>query len=203
MRSYGLTGSLQCEQSNVAELITEIATEKSQVALRSAAALMQVCRAGITGEGPTVAGRIHFSRTIDCDDVSLCARILILAGRHGDPVSRAEADVLFNINAAGSDRDDAGRFDDLLAKAVIHHVMSACGRDVPRREVALACETRLKTWSSAIDINTDVRSWLKMRLRDVKPSSAAVCAITEAIYGTGGSAHCREVPIGALFDLAA
>jgi hypothetical protein len=203
MRSYGHTGSLQCEQCNVAELITEIATEKSEVVLRSAAALMQVCRAVITGEGPTVAGRIHFSRTIDSGDVSLCTRILILAGHHGDPVSRAEADVLFDINAAGSDRDDAGRFDDLLAKAVIHHVMSACGRNVPRREVALACETRLETWTSAIRINTDVKSWLETRLRDVRPSSAAVCTITEVISGTGGCDYCREVPIGAFFDLAA
>lgn len=203
MRSYELTGSRQCEQCNVAELITEIATEKSEVALRSAAALVQVYRAVITGEGPTVAGRIHFSRTIDSDDVSLCARILVLAGRHGHPVSRVEADVLFDINAAGSDRDDAGRFDDLLAKAVVHHIMSACGRNVPGREIALARDTRLETWTSAIDIHTDVRSWLELRLRDVRSSSAAVCAITEAIYGTGGPGCCREVPIGALFGLAA
>jgi hypothetical protein len=39
--------------------------------LSSVAALAQVCRGIITGEGPTVVGRVHFSRTIDADDAAL------------------------------------------------------------------------------------------------------------------------------------
>jgi hypothetical protein len=203
MRSFEITRSLQCEQRNVADLMTEIATAKSDIALRSASALAQVCRAVITGEGPTTAGRIHFSRTIDADDVSLCARILILAGRHGDPVSRTEADVLFDINAVGSDRCEMGRFDDLLAKAVMHHVVSACGREVPRREIALAPENPLNGWTSAVNMNADAGTWLSVRLRELRPSSAAACAIMKATRGAVRTAPGDEAPVAGLFDLAA
>jgi hypothetical protein len=70
---------------------------------------------------------MHFSRTIDADDASLCARIFNAAGCTGIAVSRAEADALFAIDAAGNERRDGGRFDDLLAKAVVHYLMSAAG----------------------------------------------------------------------------
>jgi hypothetical protein len=203
MRSCEIMRSLQCEQRNVADLMTEIAAARSEVALRSAAALAQVCRAVITGEGPTTAGRIHFSRTIDADDVSLCARILILAGHDGDPVSRAEADVLFDISAVGSDRCDMGRFDDLLAKAVMHHVVSACGRKAPGREIALAPEHPLEGWASAVDVTADAGAWLSTRLRELKPASAAACAITRATRGTAHADFGKEVPVAPVFDLAA
>ncbi len=195
--------SLQCEQRSVADILTEIATAKTDAASRSAAALAEVCRAVVTGEGPTAAGRIHFSRTIDADDASLCARILILAGRHGAPVSRAEADVLFDINAVGTERCDRGRFDDLLAKAVMHHVVSACGRNAPRREVALAPEHSLNGWTSAVDLNGDVGAWLSTRLRELKPFSAAACAIMTCAGWTARAAFSEGAPVAALFDLAA
>jgi hypothetical protein len=202
MRSLEIMRSLQCEQRNVSDLMTEIAAAKTEAASRSAAALAQVCLAVVTGEGPTTAGRIHFSRTIDADDVSWCARILILAGHHGDPVSRAEADVLFDISAVGSERHDMGRFDDLLAKAVMHHVVSASVREVPRREIALAPETPLKGWTSAVNLNADVRAWLSARLRELAPSSPAACAIMKA---TGGAARAApgDEAVAALFDVAA
>jgi hypothetical protein len=121
MRNHGLAKSLQNEQPSIADMIAEIETSTRDLTLRSALALALVCRGIITGEGPTVAGRIHFSRSVDAEDTALCARILILAGRVGDPVSRAEADALFDINAAASDRRDGGHFEDLLDKAIVHH----------------------------------------------------------------------------------
>jgi hypothetical protein len=74
----------------------------------------------------------------------LCARILITG----------EADVLFAIDAAGSERRDASRFDDLLAKAVAHHVMSATGISVPGREIALDSANPLAAWASPIRLET-------------------------------------------------
>jgi hypothetical protein len=207
MWSCEIMRSLQCEQRDVSDILAEIAAARTEAASRSAAALAEVCRAVITGEGPTTAGRIHFSRTIDADDVSLCARILILAGRHGDTVSRAEADVLFDIGAAGNDRCDMGRFDDLLAKAVMHHVASACGRrmplQMPRREIALAPEHPLEGWTSALDPDADVRAWLSVRLRGLKPASAAACAIMKATGGAARAAFSEDAPVAALFDFAA
>src|SRR5262245_43440569 len=167
MRNHELVKSFQTEHCSIAEMMAEIATPTPDVTLRSAVALAQVCRGIITGEGPTVAGRVHFSRTIDADDTALCARILILAGRSGDPVSRWEADALFDINAVAGDRRDGGRFDHLLAKAVVHHAMAACGYDVPDRDIALAPMTELNAWASAIEINTEVRAWLEKRISEI------------------------------------
>jgi hypothetical protein len=182
MRNHGLTKSLQNEQRSIVDMISEIETSTADITLRSAAALAQVCRGIITGEGPTVAGRVHFSRSIDADDTALCARILILAGRVGDPVSRAEADALFDINAAASDRRDGGRFDDLLVKAIVHHVMTACGYDVPSRDIALTAATDLNTWASEIEIDGEVRYWLERRVREMSGGTAAR-AITDIISG--------------------
>src|SRR5258708_32129462 len=57
-------------------LIGGIGHSKIEVPELSAAALHDVLKGVITGEGPTVTGRVHFSRTLDPDDASLCARIL-------------------------------------------------------------------------------------------------------------------------------
>jgi hypothetical protein len=198
MCNHELAKSLQCEQRSIADMITEIETAPD-VTLRSAAALAQVCRGIITGEGPTVAGRIHFSRSIDADDAALCARILILAGRVGDPVSRDEADALLDINAAASDRRDGGRFEDLLVKAIVHHVMAACGYDVPSRDIALAAATEPNTWASEIEIDEEVRYWLERRVRDMSRRTAAR-AITKAISGLELTKELAETN---LFDIAA
>ena len=74
----------------------------------------------ITGEGPTTKGRMHFSRALDAFDAAWCARILTATAVDDQPVSRAEAEALFEINDAAAERSDDGRFDDLLAKAVVH-----------------------------------------------------------------------------------
>jgi hypothetical protein len=108
---------LPCEPRSPEELVADVAKSTSEFAARSTAALAKVRCDIIVGEGPTVTGRSHFSRTIDGDDTALCARILVAAERTGLPVSRAEADALFAIDAVGSERCDSGRFDDLLAKA--------------------------------------------------------------------------------------
>jgi hypothetical protein len=199
MRNHGLAKSLQSEQPSIADIIAEIETSTADLTLRSAAALAQVCRGIITGEGPTMAGRVHFSRSVDAEDVALCARILVLAGRVGDPVSRAEADALFDINAAASDRRDGGHFEELLVKAIVHHVMAGCGYDVPSRDIALAAATELNIWASKVEMDEEVRSWLERRLREMSPGTAAR-AIMKAIWG-------RELPkelaVTSLFDIAA
>ena len=203
MRPFRITNALPCEQRNVPDLLNELATAQSDVASLSAAALVQVCHAVITGEGPSVAGRVHFSRTLDVDDAILCERILILAGHNGDPVSRMEIDALFDINAAASERCDEGRFDVLLAKATMHHVMSACGCNVPRREIALTPAGSMESWTSAVCVSLDIKSWLAMRLRELKPSGMAARAIAKAVSGAEPPDHGKEVPIASLFDLAA
>jgi hypothetical protein len=193
---------LPCEPRGPEELVADVARSTSDVAARSAAALAKVRCDIIVGEGPTVTGRLHFSRTIDGDDTALCARILVAAGRTGLSVSRTEADALFAIDAAGSERCDNGGFDDLLAKAVIHHLMSAAGVAVPGRESALARQQPLAAWSSAIDVGREHRSWLACHLDRMKPSSCAARTI-RANLRTGYVRAEAELPLGVLFDIAA
>ena len=62
----------------------------------------------ITGEGPTTKGRVHFSRALDAVDVAWCMRILNAMAVNNQPVSRAEAEALFEINEAATERSDGG-----------------------------------------------------------------------------------------------
>jgi hypothetical protein len=87
----------------------------------------------ITGEGPTTRGRIHFSRALDARDAAWCARILTATAVADEPVSRAEAEALFEINAAAT-----------FAKAIVHHAASASGLPVPSRTIALSPHTDFK-----------------------------------------------------------
>src|SRR4029079_821070 len=132
---------------SLAELIRTI--ETSPIADRSTTALaLSFVRDGVlTGEGPTAEGRVHFSRSLDKDDAAWCARILTAASVDSQPVSRAEAEALFQINDAATERLDDGRFDDLFAKAIVHHAASASGLPVPPRAVALSPDTAIESWA--------------------------------------------------------
>jgi hypothetical protein len=128
-------GALQPQELSLDDIIARVAASGSRAPQLSVSALVQICRGIITGERPTTAGRVHFSRVIDAEDASLCERILIIAGGAGLPVSRAEADLLFVIDAVASERQDDGRFDDLLAKAV---VQMCCPHAGPRCQAVRA-----------------------------------------------------------------
>src|SRR3974377_1946589 len=142
--------------------------EPSDISCRDTAALaLTVVRAGvITGEGPTTRGRVHFSRALDADDAAWCARILTASAVEHQPVSRAEAEALFEINDAATERTDNGRFDDLLAKAVAHHAASASGLKVPPRTVALSPDTDIESWAPvhAHGVNTEVLEWIASQM---------------------------------------
>jgi hypothetical protein len=200
MRRLGLNPSLLYEQRDIAEMIDDVDAAGTDICLRSAAALAQVCRGIITGEGPTACGRVHFSRTIDRQDTALCARLLVVAGRYGDAVTRAEADALLDIHAVASERHDGGQFDDLLTKAVVHHVMSASGRDVPRRDRALDLATPLACWASRVRMDAQTTAWLKARLAEAHWARPAANAIIAAL---AGAAPTSDSMVGAKFDLAA
>src|SRR3954463_15486999 len=135
---------------------------------KTAAQALTIVRDGvITGEGPTTKGRIHFSRALDADDAAWCARILTASAVEHQPVSRAEAEALFKIDDAAAERNDEGRFDDLLAKAVVHHAASASGLPVPPRTVALSPDTEMASWAptQATNIDTKVLEWITSQMR--------------------------------------
>jgi len=156
----------------------------------AAAALAQVLSGVITGEGPTTRGRVHFSRTLDDADAALCARILLAAGRDGAAVTRAEADMLFDIDAAATERTDHGRFDDLFSRAVAHYVLASAGRAVPPRDAALAPETGLATWAfvqTNVRVDAEIEAWIVAQLNGRKRLSEALVALTLLISGAAVS----------------
>src|SRR5258705_4959060 len=153
---------------------------------KTAAHALTIVRDGvITGEGPTTKGRIHFSRALDADDAAWCARILTATAVEHQPVSRAEAEALFEINDAGAERSDEGRFDDLLARAVVHHAASASGLPVPPRTVALSPETAIESWAPtrAAGVNTDVLEWIASQMRGKQRTNRTLMALVATIVG--------------------
>jgi hypothetical protein len=152
----------------------------------TAAYALTIVRDGvITGEGPTTKGRVHFSRALDADDAAWCARILTASAVEHQPVSRAEAEALFEIDEAAAERTDDGRFDDLLAKAIAHHAASESGLPVPPRTVALSPDTDIESWapSHARGIDTEALDWIAKQMRGKRRGNRALMAMVATFVG--------------------
>jgi hypothetical protein len=185
--SASVAKTLNAKNLNAKSVEPIVAIETSKISCRDTAAeaLTMVRDGVITGEGPTTRGRIHFSRVLDADDAAWCARILTATAVEHQPVSRAEAEALFEINDAAAERSDDGVFDDLLAKAVVHHAASASGLPVPPRTVALSPETAIESWAPtrAAGVDTDVLEWIASQMRDKRRSNRTLMALVATIVG--------------------
>jgi hypothetical protein len=163
------------------------AVEPSRIADRQTAAqALAIVRDGvITGEGPTTRGRIHFSRALDAADAAWCARILTAAAVEAQPVSRAEAEALFEINDAAAERSDDGLFDDLFAKAIVHHAASASGLPVPSRTIALSPDTAIESWAptKAVGVDIEVLEWIASQMRGKRRSNRTLMTLVATIVG--------------------
>jgi hypothetical protein len=166
---------------------TAATLEPSKISCRDTAArALTVVRDGvITGEGPTTKGRVHFSRELDAHDVAWCERILTASAVVHQPVSRAEAEALFEIDGAATERSDSGRFDDLIAKAVVHHAASASGLPVPPRTVALSPETAIESWAPghAAKVDTEVLNWIATQMKGNRRRNRTLAALVATIVG--------------------
>jgi hypothetical protein len=184
-------------------LMTAIEQSKIEVAELSAAALGDVLKGVITGEGPTTAGRVHFSRALDPDDASLCARILRAAGGEaGAPVTRLEANVLFDIDAAAAERTDQGRFDDLLVKSVAHFALAETGHAVPPRQVALDPATELSSWANrSTDIDSEILAWIASQVGNKKRMKTTLMGFSAFLTSVGATLSIAAPSIAAMADL--
>jgi len=172
----------------LAKLAETAATlEPSKISCRDTAArALGIVRDGvITGEGPTTKGRVHFSRELDAADVAWCERILTASAVADQPVSRAEAEALFEIDGAATERSDSGRFEDLIAKAVVHHAASVSGLPVPPRTVALAPETAIESWAptQANKVDVEVLNWIATQMRGNRCANRKLAALIATIVG--------------------
>ncbi len=114
-----------------------------------------------------------------------CARILTATAVEHEPVSRAEAEALFEINDAAAERSDDGRFDDLLAKAVVHHAASESGLPVPSRTIALSPDTAIESWAPAraAGVNSEVLDWIASQIRGKRRSNRTLMRMVATIVG--------------------
>ena len=180
-----MTSASLISTAPLSDLIRKIETGAIADRDVSANALAFVRDGVITGEGPTTSGRVHFSRALDADDAAWCARILNAAANTNEPVSRAEAEALFEINKAATERSDNGRFDDLFAKAIVHHAAAASGLPVPPRSVALSPETLIESWAptTAVGVNIEVLEWIASQMRGTRRNNRALAALVASLIG--------------------
>ena len=180
-----MTSAQIISNAPLADLIRKIETGLTADRDVSANALAFVRDGVITGEGPTTAGRIHFSRALDAADAAWCARILNAAANTNEPVSRAEAETLFEINRAASERSDDGLFDDLFAKAIVHHAAAASGLPVPPRSVALSPETSIESWAptTAVGVNIEVLEWIASQMRGTRRNNRTLMRLVATLIG--------------------
>jgi hypothetical protein len=98
----------------------------------------------LTGEGKSITGERHAPGVVTAADVAALRRTLFVASSEGfGSVTRAEADVLFDIADATADADNDPAFDDLFARAIGNHLLSGLGRRAPDRKAALRREVWL------------------------------------------------------------
>jgi hypothetical protein len=170
---------------SLAALIATIESSPIATGTDAAAALAIVRTGVITGEGPTTSGRVHFSRSLDADDADWCARILTARAIDEVAVSREEAQALFEIDDAAAERSDQGKFDDLFAKAILHHAASASGLPVPSRSVALAPATAIESWapSRSTDVDVEVLEWIAAQMRGRRRVNRTLMTIVAALLG--------------------
>ena len=167
------------------------------VSREAAVSALAMVRDGvITGEGPTTRGRVHFSRALDTQDVDWCVRILTASAVDDVPVSRAEAERLFEINDASADRLDQGLFDDLLAKAVVHHAASASGLPVPPRAIALSPNTAIESWAptKAVGVHLEVLEWISSQMRGKRRYNRALMTLAAMLVGAATLPMVQQLP---------
>jgi hypothetical protein len=108
-------------------------------------ALEQVRKAVVEGEGPLAQGSLTPGK-VDRDEAELMRRILYAFGGDGNvAVTRAEAEVLFDINDATASADNDPAWNELFVKAIANFMMAASGYDVPSRQEALRREEWMDT----------------------------------------------------------
>lgn len=100
----------------------------------------------LTGNGATRSGEQLRPGAIGDAEVELLRRVLYAgSGSRGSAISRAEAEILFELNDATVEADNAPAWSELFVKAVANYMMAMSGFTPPSRDVALARENWLET----------------------------------------------------------
>jgi hypothetical protein len=107
----------------------------------SGLALKQVRLAVVDGAGPLAGDGGLVRGRIGGSEVEVLRRVLYaFGGEGGIAVTRAEAEVLFDLNDATAAADNDPVWNELFVKAIANYVMAASGYSPPSRAVALEHE---------------------------------------------------------------
>lgn len=132
-------------------------------------ALEQVKLAVLDGTGPLRDGRGVPAGSISEAEVDLLRRMLYaFAGDGSVAVTRAEADVLFDIDEAISGGAPNPAWTDLFVKAVANVMMAASGYAVPSREEALRHEAALERPEEETSVLAALLSMVQSNLASVQ-----------------------------------
>jgi hypothetical protein len=131
-------------------LVTVLEKATSSPDQLSAFALDQVKHAVVQGDGPLAKGVLEPGR-VGADEADLIRRVLYaFGGDRNIAVTRAEAEVLFDINDATAEADNDPAWADLFVKALANTLMAASGYQAPSREVALRREEWLSSETGGV-----------------------------------------------------
>jgi hypothetical protein len=155
--------------SGLSALILVLETAQEAVPGLAAYTIRQLRPAVMAGRGPASGVRLNIKRAVDHESAALLRRILL--GQSARPVSREEAEALFDIHdlAAGGDND--ADFDDLFFKAIAHYLIAHAGGEVPARREALARHAEFPINIEAAPLAADEVAWLSSQImRDGRPT---------------------------------
>ena len=127
------------------ELLVKVLEKASSSPMTLVAyALEQVKWGVLEGKGPIRQGLELTPGVIAEAEVDLLRRILYAFGGDGHmAISRAEAEVLFDLNDRTDEQKNHVSWSDLFVKAIANYMMAASGYQPPTREVALKREAWL------------------------------------------------------------
>ncbi len=132
-------------------LVKVLEKAKSSPQRLVAFALSQVKKAVVDGEGPLARGGKLTVGSVGRDEAELMRRILYaFGGDENIAVTRAEAEVLFDINDATATAENDPAWNDLFVKAIANFMMAASGYAVPSRQEALRREEWLDAPSGSV-----------------------------------------------------
>lgn len=132
-------------------------------------ALDQVKHAVISGSGPLRSGGMLDPGMITDGEVDLLRRILYAFGGDGQvAVTKAEADILFDIDEAVAGAEPNPAWTDLFVKAVANVMMAVSGYAVPSREEALRQEASLHNPERQTSVLAFLLSMVRTNMETVK-----------------------------------
>lgn len=174
IRAFG-QGRHAATAGGLAAILRIIETARDVPTELAAYAIRQVRSAVLAYKRPASTVRLLLHRAIDSETAVLVRRIVLgCAGQAFRPVSRAEAEALFDLHDLTANSENDADFGDLFFKAVTHHLLGASGAAVPPRSAALARQSDFPNAPTGkIALGADETAWLASQImRDGRPTAA-------------------------------